>query len=62
MHLLSFLSNNDFLISCGINENSPVLLHRVSDLTLLVSTQINDIAIDLFPITNYVGDFFLDEN
>ena len=56
VHLLSFLSNNDYLVSCGIRADSPILIHNLKDFSLVLSTYINSLAIDLFTIANYVGE------
>lgn len=52
-----FLNNNKFLAACGIRENSPILLYNVRDETLLLSTKVSELIIDLFSINNYVGFF-----
>ena len=57
VHLMKFIHNDEFLVSSGIRLNSPVLVHSLKNFTLLCSTYVRGLSIDLFPITSYLGDF-----
>lgn len=46
VHLLTFFENDLYLATCGIRENTPILIYSVKDFNLLLSTYV--IKNDLF--------------
>lgn len=61
VHLLNFFHSDKYLASCGMRADSPVLVYNLTDFSLLLSTYVEGLAIDLFGIHNHVGinDFTL---
>lgn len=51
VHLLSFFNSDNYLASSSINLTCPILIHNLNDFSLLLSTYIPDLTIDLFNIT-----------
>jgi WD40 repeat protein len=47
INLLTFFRSDEFLASCSIRENSQILIYSVKNLDLILSTFINDTAIDI---------------
>jgi hypothetical protein len=40
-----------------MRENSPIFIYNLKDFTLLLSTYVDDLAIDMFTINNLVVEF-----
>lgn len=40
-----------------MRANSPIFVHNIRDFSLVLSTCVNEFAIDLLTIRNYVGRF-----
>lgn len=40
IHLMTFMKNNNYLVTCGIRNQSPILIYSVKELTLLLSTYV----------------------
>jgi microtubule-associated protein-like 5 len=56
VHLLTFFKNDELLATCGIREDSPVLVYGVRDLNLVLSTFVSEMAIELTTIANFTHD------
>ena len=56
VHLLTFINSDELIASCGFRPNSPIFIHNYRDGTLLVSTFVNDLAIDLGIIYSYIAE------
>ena len=54
VHLLTFIKNNEFIASCGLRNNSPLLIYSVRDSSLVLSTYIRGFALDLKLVIPYV--------
>ncbi|CAD8183513.1 unnamed protein product [Paramecium pentaurelia] len=57
VHLLTFFGNDELLASCGIRVASPILIYNIKDFSLVLSTQVNEFAVDLLTIKNFIGSF-----
>jgi WD40 repeat protein len=55
VHLLSFFSSDSMLATCSIKKDSTVLIYNLKDSSLLLSTYVNGLAIDLFGVNNHIG-------
>jgi len=55
VHLLSFMKDDEFIVSCGIRTNSPLLIYNIKDTSLVLSTYLGGFALDLRPIVSYVA-------
>ncbi|EGR31153.1 hypothetical protein IMG5_116830 [Ichthyophthirius multifiliis] len=59
IHLLQFFKGDEYLASCGIRTNSPILIYNVKDFTLVLSTLINEFAFELIGIDNYSQEYVI---
>ena len=57
VHLLKFFNHDEFIASCGIRINTPILIYNIKTGLLVVSVSINEFAIQLLTIENFVGTF-----
>lgn len=55
IHLLAFMKDDEFLVSCGVRPNSPLLIYNIKDTSLVLSTYLIGFALDLQPIVSYVA-------
>jgi len=55
VHLLAFIKNDEFIVSCGIRTNSPLLIYNIKDTSLVLSTYLVGFALDLRPIVSYIA-------
>lgn len=55
IHLLAFMKNDEFIVSCGIRANSPLLIYNIKDTSLVLSTYLVGFALDLRQIVSYVA-------
>ena len=53
IYLLCFLKNNEFIVSCGVRPNSPLLIYNIRDGDLVLSTYLHGSALDLRQIKPY---------
>ncbi len=58
IHLLVFFKEDEFIASCGIRQNSPILIYNVKDLSLVLSTFSNERVVDIDIIHNYSGALY----
>jgi len=56
---MTFFEDDQFLATCGIRLNTPILIYSVKNFNLLLSTYVNGFAIDLFVINNFIGEYNL---
>lgn len=45
------------MVSVGARANSPILIHSLKDYSLVLSTFVDEPAIELLTIRNYIGSF-----
>ena len=55
IHLLAFMKGDEFIVSCGVRLNSPILIYNIKDTSLVLSTYLIGFALDLQPIVSYVA-------
>jgi hypothetical protein len=53
VNLLKFFKKDEFLASTGRRIPSPVLIYKIKDMQLVLSTYINNLAIDLCTIKQF---------
>lgn len=49
------MKNDEFIVSCGIRANSPLLIYNIKDTSLVLSTYLVGFALDLRPIASYIA-------
>lgn len=53
---MKFFKEDEYLATCGIRGNSPILVYNVKDSSLVLSTFISSFALELISIDNHVED------
>ncbi|KAL4497254.1 hypothetical protein ABPG72_011189 [Tetrahymena utriculariae] len=53
VHLMKFFKDDEYLATCGIRDNSPILIYNVKDSTLVLSTFMTELAVELISIDNH---------
>ncbi|EGR29518.1 PH domain protein [Ichthyophthirius multifiliis] len=54
---ITFFRDDEFIASCGLRLDSPILIYSVKDYTLTLSTFVEEPTIELLTIRNYIGSF-----
>jgi len=52
---MNFFKSDEMLATCSMKSDSTVLVYRLSDSSLVLSTYVNGLAIDMFGIRNHIG-------
>ena len=56
IHLLAFFKDDELIASCGIRDKSQILIYSVKDLQLILSTFVNEMAMEIVLIDNFLTD------
>lgn len=49
---MEFMHEDRYLASCEIRKRSPILIYNLKDFSLVLSTYVNDLGLELFSIKN----------
>jgi microtubule-associated protein-like 5 len=53
--LIAFFNNDEYIASCGLRSNTPVLVYNIKDFTLVLSISISELAVELLTVRNLGG-------
>ncbi|KRX11109.1 WD40-repeat-containing domain [Pseudocohnilembus persalinus] len=57
INFINFFNNDEFIVTAGMRYNSPILIYNIKDLSLVLSTHINDFSLSVLTVQNYIGSF-----